>query len=238
MSTPTPPHPHESWDELAAAYALHALDEPEREAFLAHLAGCAQCQERVGGFELVTAQLGWLAEDDEQPAPPAWSQIRPPSMSAPRTVPAPRRRAPLLALAAAIVVVFAAALTATSLLGSGGGATYATALAACQREPSCHAVRLDSNGHPVAAVLVRQATVRMVNEGMPPAPAGRMYVLWQLPRNGSPVPVVGFASFARGSPAGSLARPYGDTAAFAVSVERAGPLPASPGRVLAVGPAA
>ena len=36
---------HEEYEELAALYALRALDMPERESFEAHLAtGCAACQ--------------------------------------------------------------------------------------------------------------------------------------------------------------------------------------------------
>ena len=38
---------HEEYEELAALYALRALDTPERESFEAHLAtGCTACQQR------------------------------------------------------------------------------------------------------------------------------------------------------------------------------------------------
>ena len=44
------PHIH----ELTAGYALDALDPAEREAYEAHLDGCAQCQEELASFWEVT----------------------------------------------------------------------------------------------------------------------------------------------------------------------------------------
>ena len=39
---------HEQFDELAAVYALGALDGPDLETFLAHLrAGCAECERLI-----------------------------------------------------------------------------------------------------------------------------------------------------------------------------------------------
>src|SRR3954451_2449167 len=79
-------HDDARWAELAAGYALHALEPAEEQAFTTHLAECAVCQATLDDHELVAAQLASLADDAESAAPP-WSRIRPvlgpPSQSAP-----------------------------------------------------------------------------------------------------------------------------------------------------------
>jgi anti-sigma-K factor RskA len=54
--------------QLAAAYALDALDDDERVAFEAHLADCADCAAEVEGFTATAALLGSAAA---QPPPPS-----------------------------------------------------------------------------------------------------------------------------------------------------------------------
>ena len=54
--------------QLAAAYALDALDDDERLAFEAHLADCADCAAEVEGFTATAALLGSAAA---QPPPPS-----------------------------------------------------------------------------------------------------------------------------------------------------------------------
>lgn len=78
--------------ELAALYALGALDPQQAAAFEAHLAeGCRTCTEEVKSFAAVTGQLGHAASP-ERPAPevrrrlfarlragaaePAWTVVR------------------------------------------------------------------------------------------------------------------------------------------------------------------
>jgi anti-sigma-K factor RskA len=53
--------------ELAAAYALDALDGEELEAYETHLAGCEQCREDVASFR---ATASALAYDVDLPPPP------------------------------------------------------------------------------------------------------------------------------------------------------------------------
>jgi len=67
--------PHEHWDELAAGYALDALEPAEEAELLTHLDTCELCRDALRGHELVAAQLAALAEDDDL-APPSWSAIR------------------------------------------------------------------------------------------------------------------------------------------------------------------
>ncbi len=66
-STPGSPGPEhgEELKELAAGFALGALDARDRERFLAHLPGCATCQELLRGYRQVTASLPWALDPRE-----------------------------------------------------------------------------------------------------------------------------------------------------------------------------
>jgi hypothetical protein len=48
---------HEPYDELAAGFALHALDPEDQRQFLLHVADCARCQAAVGDYTEVAAAL-------------------------------------------------------------------------------------------------------------------------------------------------------------------------------------
>src|SRR5918912_4436757 len=54
--------------ELAAGYALDALDPAERDAFDAHLAECWRCREELASLQEAAAAL---AAGVEAPAPPS-----------------------------------------------------------------------------------------------------------------------------------------------------------------------
>jgi anti-sigma-K factor RskA len=119
---------HDRFAELAAAYALDALDVAERREFEAHLATCAACQREVADLRRVTAGLGMSADPV---APPeslkartiaratARPQLRtgasattpmPPVQSAPR-----RLSLEWLAAAASITIAVATGIYAWSL---------------------------------------------------------------------------------------------------------------------------
>jgi len=57
---------HAHFDELAAGYALHALDPEDEQQFLAHLATCPRCRDALSDFTEVAAALA----DD-------WSAVEP-----------------------------------------------------------------------------------------------------------------------------------------------------------------
>jgi len=59
---------HDEFAELAAAYALGALDAPERQRFEAHLVACDDCQKDVAVYVSVTAGIGASAEPAAPPA--------------------------------------------------------------------------------------------------------------------------------------------------------------------------
>jgi hypothetical protein len=55
---------HADFDELAAGYALNALECPDEQRFLRHAAGCPRCQGSIARFRAVAAALA-------ETAPPA-----------------------------------------------------------------------------------------------------------------------------------------------------------------------
>ena len=55
MSDPGPDHAR--FDELAAGYALHALEQDEERQFLDHARHCPLCQQALAGYAEVAAAL-------------------------------------------------------------------------------------------------------------------------------------------------------------------------------------
>lgn len=234
---------HRVWEELAAAHALHALEPSEELRLLAHVDTCQACLDRVDEFALVAAQLGALADDESQP--PRWAQMRErvvdPSSSYPQTEIAPlplRRRyaARMLAAAAAVVVAGTGVAVGSQLFG-GHPSSASAALTACRQQSGCQVIQLHGQRGDNAAVLVEAGHASLVPVKLPPAAADHVYVLWQLPRDGSPNPVVAFSDSTRQTSSVPLVTGFSDTAAFAVSMEPAGPMPTRPTDVLAVGAA-
>ena len=229
---------HDEWDELAAGFALHALEPDEEALFARHLADCAQCTASLRAHDLVAAQLGSLAGDDDT-APP-WSAMRgavigttAPVVSLQRA--RARRRPSRLLSAAAAGVVLAAVGVVTWRLTDTSPTPASQAIAKCEHTAGCNVVKLrTTTGATPGVVLVSDGRATMVPLDMKPPAADRTYVLWQLLRKGSPTPVGEFRA-TKGEVSAPLATPYADTAAFAVSLEPAGPTPSQPTEVLAVG---
>lgn len=239
---------HDEWDELAAGYALHALEPDEEQRFTDHLASCAECASTLGEHELVAAQLGALSYDDEESeVAPSWSAIRagvlgaglqgssdnrPVSLEERRHA---RRKQPWLLGAAAAVIAAAAAVVIVTQTTGGSAPPATRAISTCRHMTGCNVISLHtSNGAAPGVVLVSAGKATMVPLAMKPAPVGSQYVLWQLLRTGAPVAVDGF----RGGNAlqtAPLVMSYADTAAFAVSLEPASVPPTQPTHVIAIG---
>lgn len=230
---------HEPWDELAAGYALHALEPDEEQEFADHLQTCDRCADLLRDHELVAAQLGSLAHDDEL-AVPSWASVRAGVVDETPTPVASlderrRRRQPRLLGAAAAVLVLAGAGVITWQATSGSSTSPATqAIDSCRHRTGCEVVHLHTaDGAEPGAVLVSADKVTMVPIKMGAPAAGKTYVLWQMLRNGSPTPVDSFGG--AGETTWPLVVPYDDTAAFAVSLEPANVPPSQPTHVVAVG---
>lgn len=228
------PAGHERWDELAAGHALHALEPAEAAEFDRHRPGCTRCQATYDEMSFVAAGLGALAASDAAGAP-SWRRMRA-GIVGPVPAPSPRRERSGRWLAPAAAV--ATALAAAAVIGvvvTGGGSPSLTA-ASCARDAGCHQVVLRTpGGRDAATVLVRGRTATISSVAIGAPPAGREWVLWQVPRGGGPVFVRSFG--AAPTPAPSLSTTYAGTASFALSQEPAGTRPAQPTQVVATGPA-
>jgi hypothetical protein len=242
---------HEQWDELAAGYALHALEPDEELLFTEHLRDCDDCAALLADHELVAAQLGSLAHDDADLRPPDWSAIRggvvAPRAEAEAEVTSldarrrPRLRRPwlpkpwLLGAAAAALVVAGAGVVVGQNIGGSSTSPATQAMSSCRHRAGCTVVQLHaSHGADPAVVLVDGGRATVVPVAMDPPAQGKQYVLWQLLRTGAPTPVDGFRDTDASSSA-PLVMPYDDTAAFAISLEDTTWPPAQPTRVMAVG---
>jgi len=57
----------EAIHELTAAYALDALDPPDRQAYEGHLAGCTRCQEDLAELSVAAGALAYAVEPVSPP---------------------------------------------------------------------------------------------------------------------------------------------------------------------------
>jgi anti-sigma-K factor RskA len=231
---------HEYWDELAAGYALHGLSADEETAFTAHLASCEECAANVKDHELVAAQLGSISHyQDADEGAPSWESMRTaivgddPQPSAVVDLATRRRRYDLsrrsLSVAAAAVLVAGSGI-ATWRLTAGGSS-------GCSASDGCHVVKLDAaRGKTLGSLTVRNGSVSVVPTNMPPAPAGKVYVLWQVPRDAQATPISEFTAGTKTPAPGALAVSYADTQQFAISLEPASSAPPeAPSNTLASG---
>lgn len=235
MTEPLTPS-HEPWDELVAGYAIDAL-EPEDEALLlGHLPGCERCRAELDDFALVASQLGSLADDDVDP--PSWQTVRAQVVGPVGGLDVRRnrqRQSRLLAAAAAVVVLAAGGVVIDHYATSSSGSAANDALSFCIAQPNCSVIRLHAASSDVAAVLVDAGKARLVPLKMAPPANGRIYALWQLPRDGTPIFLGSFRDVRHETTSAPLSDALTDTAAFAVSIEPAGVTPQRPSDVVAVG---
>jgi anti-sigma-K factor RskA len=177
--------------ELGAAYALDAVDDLERKAFEAHLAGCDSCQREVAAFRETAAHLGHGGEV----SPPAavkrsvMERIAAEPQTAARastgtvTSQAPegahrgsrRRRSGWWVAAAATVVVGAAGVTYLESRPEEPGTLVAQVLA--DEEAVRASEEVDGATYTVVSSEDLGRTV-IVAEEAPEPPTGYTYQLW------------------------------------------------------------
>ena len=63
----TRPDAHAVFEELAAGFALHALEPEEEQAFRAHLSACARCEREIRSHQTILAQLAYAPDAEEPP---------------------------------------------------------------------------------------------------------------------------------------------------------------------------
>jgi anti-sigma-K factor RskA len=181
--------------ELTASYALDALDAEEAAAYEAHLAQCERCRADLAALSETAAALAWAVD---APAPPARLRARILEVVAAEranVVPLPLRRSWVFRATAAAAAV--AACTAVAL-----GVWAGSLSRSLHHERSAHAadvqavailadrasrrIRL-SGGDGLVAVAPDGEGVLVVRR-LAPAPSGRTYEAWVIPRKGAPRP--------------------------------------------------
>ncbi len=193
---------HDSVHDLAAAYALDAIDGDERARFEAHYPTCPTCRREVEEFT-ATATLLALSEAVEPPAAlkdAVMDQVRstrqhPPIVAEPiSTEPidelAVRRgRRRLWPMAAAAAVVFVATVGIGLVLSTMSDRTVDEPFALLLETPDVVITELDGDGGDVTVawspsrdeVGVRGSDLAEVDDG-------EAYALWLLTADGPPVP--------------------------------------------------
>ena len=204
--------------ELAAGYALGALDEDDRRAFDEHLAGCQTCREELASLQDAAAALAFAEEGPEPPPALRARVLSAAHEEAAQVVPITRRRRRIpsaVALAAAACLALGLGLWAT--LGPGGSRS---------REPQ----KLALSGAPGTLEVSRTGHATLTVNRLAPAPAGKTYEVWVIEK-GTPEPA---GLFARGGRKISFELqktvPKGST--VAVTLERAGGVPKPTGKPL------
>lgn len=204
---------HALYEELAAGYALHALEPEDEHLLLLHVAGCARCEREVEQHRETAAHLAYGASDTSLPAglfdrvraqveaesgPGVFAEPAPaPVAAAPAvaSLDAARRRRSL-PRAAALVAAAAAVALVTGLAGSNLALRQDRVQQAVASERLTEAVRTLQDGpgrsvplldddRRVAAVAVMQGDhVSLVVEGLAPNADATTYVLWERGRYG------------------------------------------------------
>lgn len=234
--------------DLAAPYALAALDDAERHRFEAHLEGCARCRGELPGLQAAAAALA-LDLDSGDPAPGLRDRILTAARAEQRidadaVPPGKRRRRPLSGVPSNRLLLGSAALAATAAAAAIGLGIWVVTLSddldraqarrvdsrtlAILADPA--ATRYPLVGARGAVVVTPARDAALVVAGLRRAPHGRTYELWVVVRS-QPRPAGTFAGGGEPSLV-ALTRKVPHTAQVSVSLEPAGGSPRLTGSLL------
>ncbi len=217
--------------DLAAAYALDALNDSERREFEEHLADCEQCSTELAGLNDAAAALAYVAEG---PAPPA--ELRERVLDrvheerAPTNVVTLRRRRFALPAVATFAVVAAAAAIVLGLWASSLSSSLDQKRAALQivANPASRHMQVGNANQVVIAPNGQAALV----SGLSRAPQGKTYEIWVI-SGGKAHPAGLFSQGRSGAPV-LLGRRVPRGAQIGLSLERAGGAATHPTVILSV----
>lgn len=156
--------------DLTPAYALHALDDEERERYESHLAQCARCREELALLQESASALAWAVES---PPPPHHLRARILAAGGNVVPLRPRRR----------LWQGVAAVAACAAVGLGVWAATLNRTLDHERSAAAQVVQLQGRTGFVAVDRARDAV--LVIEKLPSAPAGMTYEAWVIPKGES-----------------------------------------------------
>ncbi|MGY6501594.1 MAG: anti-sigma factor [Acidimicrobiales bacterium] len=230
--------------DLAAAYALDALDGEERARFESHLATCEHCAADVAEMR-DTARL--LAEGDQLPPPP---EVRTRVMDAIAAEPRAgagalpigladtrrRRAVPLAAAAVLILVVVAGGMTAL-LRSVVEDRDAAEELVTILASPDARTAVLEgADGRTDVRVVwsPESAGAVVIGDDLPAPPEDQVYELWVLADDG-PRSAGQFVPSSAGSVRSRLALPGEPADGWGITLEPTGGSPQPTGDILYLG---
>jgi hypothetical protein len=251
-----PPDDHELWSELAAGHAMSSLDDADEATYLQHAASCDVCRDLERDLSVVLADLAHVPAATTPPSAlkasimaavrdddagrvipitgrhgvpePVGLTLVPGSGEAvsPVLTPARRRRAMATWIAGAAAAVVALALVIVWVVP---GHKSASVAARCAKV-NCPIITLTGAGQSVAAVMVLDNAAYIDPHGLPPTPAGDVYVLWSISQGKAPVGVAALHTVPTSGPvrAGAFTTPIADVSGFAVTEEHGDSVPATP----------
>ena len=217
---------------LVGAYALDALDQPERELFEAHLADCPECTAEVASLRAAATELSHTSMS----TPPA--ALRADLLSAvgrvrplpPRTgligaQPRPARRWlwPALAAACALIAVIAAGWGWQEHRQLAGHRLPPSALSVFDSSDVATAsVSLGNSGQATLIYSKAEHRLLLIGQHLPVPPAGETYQVWMLAADGSATSGGLFRPDRNGNVLLQASGDLAHTARMGISVERAG----------------
>ena len=201
---------HARFEELAAGFALHALEPEDEQVFRTHVAGCARCERDVAEHEATLAHLAYAPEGAEPPAsllagiragvlasgreasfpePAAAAPVQLDEVRRAREARRPSRAALWTGVAAAFALVVSLGVWNTSLLQDREeqaelNARIAAAVGQLRDESTDTVPLAGEDGEVVAVALVRGEEMSLVVDGLPVNDEGTTYVLWGESRYG------------------------------------------------------
>jgi anti-sigma-K factor RskA len=247
---------HSEIQDLLGAYALDAVDADEAEQIERHLLDCTHCQAEVASFREVAGLLGQGAMDDLAP-PGLWDRIasdldqKPPPLRLDRLQPRPAAGSPGGKTVSARV--FTAVLAVAALVLAGLGIQVVRLNTRTNHLPATVASQLLINSYQAAssqfdakhvslvgtdasksipAVILPDGTAFVDARRLPRLSADRTYQLWG--KSGATAAAVSLAVMGS-DPVIQQLRVPGNVDALAVTLERAGGVPAPTTAALAQG---
>ncbi len=228
----------DSMRDLAPGYALGALTPEETKSFEAALATSPELQREVAELRELNALL---AQRDRQAPPPQLKQRLRERIGAEKHAALPRTRSRLpqallgLGLAASLVLALGLYLRLRSLqqtlTGNEQRLAEREATLNALLEPTVQLTTLTATGAapPIVQVFWNRAanTLILHTFRLKPAPDGRIYQLWLLPKQGKPIPSTLFNTESTGHQLvqGVAVPADQQIAGFALTVEPAGGSP-------------